>query len=98
MRRESIARWGITSAAVLAFSLVGCTSTPEKDAGAGASGTGSEFDDGTGGLSGDNVSGGSIGELEVIYFDFDRYEIREDAKATLRANASLINANEGWAG
>ncbi len=95
MRRQSIARWGITATAVLAFSLVGCTSTPETDGG-GASGTGSEFDDASGGLDGSNVSGTSIDELEIIYFDFDRYEIREDAKATLRSNAKLITSNESW--
>jgi peptidoglycan-associated lipoprotein len=91
-----MARWVTLAAAVLALALAGCQSTPEETGGAGTSGTGSEFDDASGGLGGSNVSSSGIEELEVIYFDFNKYDIRDDSKAKLRSNATLINKNKDW--
>jgi peptidoglycan-associated lipoprotein len=34
--------------------------------------------------------------LKAIYFDYDRFEIRDDAKPTLKANAEVITSNDGW--
>ncbi|MGH7828127.1 MAG: peptidoglycan-associated lipoprotein Pal [Candidatus Binatia bacterium] len=33
------------------------------------------------------------GPLKEIYFDFDRYDLRDDARATLKANAAWLKAN-----
>ncbi|HVS12111.1 MAG TPA: peptidoglycan-associated lipoprotein Pal [Planctomycetota bacterium] len=41
-------------------------------------------------------AGESVAELETIYFDFDRSNIRDDQKPTLRANAGAANANPAW--
>ncbi len=35
-------------------------------------------------------------ELQTVYFDFDRAEVRGDAKRTLKANASAIRGNGSW--
>ncbi len=37
----------------------------------------------------------STGDLETIYFAFDRYSLRAEAKATLRSNADTLRADEG---
>jgi peptidoglycan-associated lipoprotein len=37
-----------------------------------------------------------IDELGTIYFDFDRYAIREDARPILKANAKSIAASRAW--
>ncbi len=34
--------------------------------------------------------------LEDIYFDFDQFALREDARAKLEANADQLKTNEGW--
>lgn len=33
--------------------------------------------------------------LESVYFDYDRYELREDARATLANNAKQLESNSG---
>lgn len=33
------------------------------------------------------------GELEIIYFDYDKYSIRSDARAALKANAKWLKKN-----
>ncbi|HXG53577.1 MAG TPA: peptidoglycan-associated lipoprotein Pal [candidate division Zixibacteria bacterium] len=33
------------------------------------------------------------GPLKEIYFDFDKYELRDDARTTLKANAAWLKAN-----
>lgn len=35
----------------------------------------------------------AAGPLKDIYFDFDRYDLRPDARATLKANADWLKAN-----
>ena len=80
-------------AGVLALSvfvgLIGCSSTPEDADGAG-SGTGSEFKD----LPPTDDSSGMqsrLLDLQTIYFDFDRSDIRADARPVLSTNADAIN-------
>jgi peptidoglycan-associated lipoprotein len=38
----------------------------------------------------------SVPELETVYFDYDRSNVRDDQKATLRGNASQVNAHNEW--
>lgn len=35
----------------------------------------------------------AVGPLKDIYFDFDRYDLKADARATLKANADWLKAN-----
>ena len=38
----------------------------------------------------------STAELATIYFDFDRSDVRDDARRTLRTNAQAIQGNGSW--
>ncbi len=54
-----------------------------------------------GGFTGESVpdSGApprSVAELATIYFDYDRADVREDARRVLRANAQAIQGNDAW--
>jgi len=66
------------------------------------SGEEADFSDGSGGLgSGDDGFGGSggmgsNGGLSTVYFDFDRWEIRDDARGSLQENASAIKSRSEW--
>lgn len=35
-------------------------------------------------------------ELNHVFFDFDKYELRADARAVLQANAALLKENSNW--
>lgn len=60
-------------------------------------GTGTDFDDGSGDMgSGSDISSETIGELQTVYFEFDKSNIRPNSAETLRANAALIKNNELW--
>jgi len=83
----------IGTVALAALLAAACTSTPDKDA-SDTTGTGSEFSEGAEPF--DDGSTSLETSLQTIYFDFDRSEIREDAKPLLRANADQIQANQGW--
>jgi len=83
----------------MAFSLAaaGCQSSGNKNAAAGQGGvTGSEFNEG-GMAQGDQAGqrGRAIG-LETVYFDFDSYQIRDDAKPLLKGNAQTIKGKPNW--
>ena len=39
----------------------------------------------------------SVPELKTVYFDYDRSNVREDQKGTLRNNSQEINAHPEWA-
>ncbi len=43
----------------------------------------------------EDVSPGSESVLADVYFDFDRYNIREDMKAAMQANAKWLTSNPG---
>lgn len=74
--------------------LAGCPSKPKP---------GSEGQ--AGGLGGSQLGGGSLdrfkqgmepsegGPLQDIHFDFDRYDVRSDARSTLQQNADWLRAN-----
>jgi len=38
----------------------------------------------------------SVPELETVYFDYDRSNVREDQKGTLRGNSQQINSHGEW--
>ena len=84
----------------LSLAATGCS----KKGGAGAdeagygSGIGSsEFDTGGVGAAGEGYGvPETVSELASIYFDFDSYAIRSDARATLRANAGAIQNRSEW--
>jgi len=90
MDRSSMTRWMSVGGAVLAIAVAGCGSTGTQTGDGGA--TGSEFRD-------DGAMGGA-GEaariLQPVYFDFDSFAIRSDAKPTLMSNGKAIKDNTGW--
>lgn len=73
---------------------------PMMSGGGGGSG---EFGGGSGGGEGGDVSSSSIGGggtgsgqgLQTVYFDYDKYTIRSDARGSLKANASWLKSNPG---
>ena len=92
MQLQSLGRWATAAAAVMVLGVAGCkTDEPPTQ----SSGTGSEFREEkvvtkmTKEISKD-------GDLRTIYFDFDRYSIRSDARTVLRTNANAIQANKKW--
>jgi peptidoglycan-associated lipoprotein len=82
----------------LALGSAGCSTTDTSSADDAAStraGTGSEFDDGSLG-SGSDVSSSTLSDLETVYFDYDKSNIRSDGAAALRNNAEVIKSNTSW--
>ncbi len=94
MDRSSIARWVIVAGSALAIGIVGCSSMGDKKEEAGdGSATGSEFrEDNSASSAGNQASR----ILQPVYFDFDSFAIRADAKPTLMADAKSIKENTGW--
>jgi len=94
MTRVSMAKWtGLVGALVLA-GTVSCQSTKGGGTEQTPDPTGSEFDQGS--VPGSSGGSASRPELTTIYFDYDRSEIRTDARSVLRDNATAINANAAW--
>ena len=92
MDRSSMARWMIIAGSAVAIGIVGCSSTGKKE-GAGTTATGSEFkEDNSASSAGSQAS--KI--LQPVYFDFDSYAIRADAKPTLMADGKAIKDNTSW--
>ena len=93
MDRSSMARWMIIAGSALAIGIVGCSSTGKKDGEGDTSATGSEFKE-------DNSSSSAASQasriLQPVYFDFDSYAIRADAKPTLMADGKAIQDNTSW--
>ncbi|MBI4400638.1 MAG: peptidoglycan-associated lipoprotein Pal [Nitrospirae bacterium] len=42
------------------------------------------------------TSASQLDALADVFFDYDRFTIRNDAKAVLEANARLLKAEKGW--
>ena len=95
MMRGSLALGAAFAATALTLGLSGCQSSGKTDADSRSGATGSEFDQGAMSDSGAGA-GGSLPGMETIYFDYDRFEIRSDARESLRRNADLIGKNQGW--
>ena len=89
---------GLVLAAVLvSLAAAGCKSSGQGATTPGAGGvTGSEFDDG--GLAANDQAGqrGRAIGLETVYFDYDSFQIREDAKPLLKGNAQTIKGKTNW--
>jgi peptidoglycan-associated lipoprotein len=95
MAQISMARGG--AVALLALAVAGCQtssqpSTPTTTA--PTSGTGSEFREDP--VRSDPGSGRSATILRSVYFDYDRYDIRSDAKTVLRANSEGVKSHPNW--
>ncbi len=95
MKFRSTARWATAGATVLALSTMACA-TKETPTSPESSTTGSEFRDEPTRPDAPRRTGKSVPTLEAVYFDFNRYEIRGDAKPQLRTNAKAIVDNEEW--
>jgi len=95
MGRGARTGWVLAGLLVFVFAWAGCASQSKTGSQSGTGKpTGSEFDQGP-------VGGGTGTQpqtlpLETVYFDFDRYEIRSDARTRLRGNADAIKANVSW--
>jgi peptidoglycan-associated lipoprotein len=74
----------------LSLGAFGCATT-DKDAGTGE--TGSEWKSSEPAAAAPSTGKGT--KLESVYFDFDRSEIRDDARATLQTNAQSIGSASG---
>ena len=87
MSRRSIVGFSVASLAGLVLVLGGCQSTPEP---APAPDTGSEWQESETVV--EEVTEVVVVDVELgtVYFDFDRYDIRQDARPVLRANADAL--------
>ncbi len=97
MARISMARGGAMAAALLALAVLGCQTSSKPSTSKTSvptSGTGSEFREDPVRTDPGGVRPASI--LKSVYFEFDRFDIREDAKPVLRANAQGIKSNSRW--
>ncbi len=94
MRRRFILQFAIPFA-VAALAVTGCQSTTPAQPGTGEeSSRVSEFEQGeTGRVMEEEVRVSKV-KLDSIYFDFDRWDIRSDAKPILQKNARAIRSNE----
>jgi len=93
MDRSSIARWMIIAGSAVAIGIVGCSSDSKKTGAGGGTATGSEFKEDN---STSSASSQASRILQPVYFDFDSYAIRSDAKPTLMADGKAIKDNPGW--
>ncbi len=97
MRAGAFTRGLVLAGVIGSLAALGCSSTGKDMAPADGGGiTGSEFDDG-GMASNDQAGmrGRAIG-LETIYFDYDSFQIRNDAKPLLKGNAQTIAGKPNW--
>ena len=92
MTRRSHAHLAGAVALLAAFALMGCASTSEQES--EVVDTGSEWQEAptpVGEPETETPVGSVQMEFQTVYFDFDRFEIRSDARPVLRDNASSIN-------
>ena len=97
MKRRSTARISSKLAACVAAGAfaAACSSTPTTDESAD---TGSEFQQGDQGEVEEVVEDVQVTEaikldLETVYFEFDRYDIRSDARPQLRKNGGELRTS-----
>ena len=82
---------GVLALSAAASAWMGCSSTPDEEK--PGTDTGSEFREApTPEGSGADQMGGKLAGFQTVYFDYDRAEIREDARPALRSNADKLNA------
>lgn len=93
MKRGSVARFAMIASLVAMLGLAGCAS---KQAQAPAPDTGSEWSEAAEPAeSAPKPVRTAQVELQSVYFDFDRFDIRADARPVLRANADAIGKASG---
>ena len=93
MKRGSIARFAMIAVLIGMLGLVGCAS---KQPPAPAPDTGSEWTEAPQPTEpAPKPARVTKVELETIYFDFDRYDIRADARTVLRGNAAAVSDVSG---
>jgi peptidoglycan-associated lipoprotein len=82
---------GVLALSAATSAWMGCSSTPENENAGGN--TGSEFNEGNTprGDTSDQM-GGKLPGFETVYFDYDKSDIREDGRSSLRKNADKLNA------
>jgi peptidoglycan-associated lipoprotein len=82
---------GVLALSAAASAWMGCSSTPEEEQ--SSTETNSEFREApTPQGEGMDQMGGKLAGFQTVYFDYDRAEIREDARPALRSNADKLNA------
>ena len=94
MAQASMVKWTGLVASLLLAGLVSCSSTGGSGVEETPTPTGSEFEQGSVPRSG--AATAARPELSSVYFEYDRAEIRSDARPVLRDNASTINGNADW--
>ena len=88
MTRGSMARWALAAAGLIVLGLVGCQTTKTTETQSPpATPVESEFEEG--GVE-PSVEMTPMAELGAVYFAYDRYDIREDARETLKRQALAI--------
>ena len=90
MTRQCTARWWIAVAVAALFGAAGCQSTSPDPVTQGEP-TGSldmraKTDD----------SNQAKPALEPVYFDYDRWQLRDEARKTLQSNAEIIKQHPKW--
>jgi len=83
---------GVLALSAAASAWMGCSTTPENEK-AGSNKTGSEFREAPTPPENESM-GGKIPGLQTVYFDYDKSDIREDARPALRQDADKINAGK----
>jgi len=88
----------VSAVAALSFGALGCKSTGPKQMEAEEAvvtplGTGTEFQEAEVETNRRTQSAAML-DLDPIYFDYDRFDIRDDAKPVLRSNAETIKASD----
>lgn len=81
-------------ALIAAVSIAGCSSTPEDPDAGLSSGVDTTTYETTTPVETTRQADAAL-QTRVIYFDFDRYDIRYDSEAVLAAHAAYLSANPG---
>lgn len=84
-------------ASTLTFWISGCGKKPKMEAPTQTTATDFQALEGSGEKSsgeGTPVFSGQSSQLAAIYFDFDKYNLRDDARDVLRRNAALLEQNQ----
>ena len=92
MTRDFSGRFVLLAVCALALATGGCESTGSKTQ--APKPTGSEFEQGSV-TPAKPAKRSSNADLGTVYFDFDSYTIRSDARPTLRSNAEVIK-DRSW--
>jgi peptidoglycan-associated lipoprotein len=95
MQKNALLRGLVLAGLCLSVGAAGCKSSGSGAAPEDSGVTGSEFDDGGMASSDAGKRGRAIG-LETVYFDFDSFQIRDDAKPLLKGNAQVISTKGQW--